>query len=192
MVSSRTCIACQRDRTAEWRKESAEHMADYKKRYSAENWDAIYATMKAWKVKNPDKVKRSKDAEYRRNKVKRLASMKVWRAANLNKIKAAESAKRAANPDRYRAYKRNYKIRKRRAPGSHTGEDIQMLLKAQSGKCAYCRVKLGKKYHVDHIVALSKGGANDRTNLQILCARCNQTKSAKDPIVFAQSLGMLL
>jgi len=33
---------------------------------------------------------------------------------------------------------------------------------------------------------------NDRTNLQILCKPCNLKKNAKDPIRFAQEIGLLL
>ncbi len=192
VVASRMCVICARAKTRKWVGENPEHVADYKKRYTDENRAAIYVVMGEWRAKNPDRVKRSKAADYARHKVERLASMKRWRVANLDKVRESHARKVAAFPDKYRAYRRNYKVRKRNAPGSHTGDDIVALLKAQSGKCAYCRVKLGRKYHVDHILALSKGGSNDRVNLQILCAPCNQSKSAKDPIVFAQSLGMLL
>lgn len=43
--------------------------------------------------------------------------------------------------------------------------------------CQSCG-KTGKKakLQVDHIVPLAKGGSNDLSNLQALCARCNQRK----------------
>ncbi|OKO69265.1 hypothetical protein AC628_33740 [Bradyrhizobium sp. NAS96.2] len=66
------------------------------------------------------------------------------------------------------------------------------LIKQQKRRCAYCRTKLTLDYHVDHILALSRGGSNDRTNLQILCEPCNLAKHAKDPLDFARSLGRLL
>lgn len=47
-------------------------------------------------------------------------------------------------------------------------------------------------YHVDHIQPLALGGSNDKTNLQLLCPTCNTKKSAKHPIDFMQSRGLLL
>jgi len=52
------------------------------------------------------------------------------------------------------------------------------------GTCMKCGVKLSKKYfHVDHIVPLSRGGAEwDLDNLELSCPACNLTKGAKvDP-----------
>jgi 5-methylcytosine-specific restriction endonuclease McrA len=33
---------------------------------------------------------------------------------------------------------------------------------------------------IDHILAKSKGGSNDRENLRCLCTRCNTAKGVKD------------
>ena len=66
------------------------------------------------------------------------------------------------------------------------------LFARDGGRCVYCQVYLDKKYHVDHIIAIANGGHNDKNNLQILCAPCNQSKSSKDPIEFMQSQGRLI
>jgi 5-methylcytosine-specific restriction endonuclease McrA len=42
-------------------------------------------------------------------------------------------------------------------------------------KCRYCNNVTGP-FHVDHCIALRKGGADDITNLQILCETCNLKK----------------
>lgn len=96
------------------------------------------------------------------------------------------------NPDRVKTNARNGKQKRKNVPGKHTAQDIAAIIKLQKGKCAYCKVKLGKKRHIDHIVPVSKGGTNDRQNLQITCIPCNLTKGARDPIFHAQTLGMLL
>ena len=79
-----------------------------------------------------------------------------------------------------------------RTRGSHTPADLADILRAQRGKCAYCRQKIGKRRHVDHIMPLALGGTNDRGNLQLLCPSCNRTKSATHPIVHAQRMGKLI
>ena len=66
-------------------------------------------------------------------------------------------------------------------------------MKLQKGKCACCRTSLLEvKHHVDHIEPLSRGGANDDGNIQLLCATCNLQKGAKDPIEFMRLKGFLL
>ncbi|MFZ1365737.1 MAG: HNH endonuclease signature motif containing protein, partial [Brachymonas denitrificans] len=82
--------------------------------------------------------------------------------------------------------------RKQAAGGTHTAEDVADLFRLQRGKCACCRTSIKRCYHVDHIEPLARGGSNDRTNLQLLCPTCNTRKSAKHPIEFMQSRGLLL
>ena len=43
--------------------------------------------------------------------------------------------------------------------------------------CVYCRSK--RRLEIDHIIPISKGGADDRSNLQTLCRTCNRKKGAK-------------
>jgi 5-methylcytosine-specific restriction endonuclease McrA len=62
----------------------------------------------------------------------------------------------------------------------------------QNDMCAYCRCELKSKGHVDHITPVSKGGSNNRSNLQILCGSCNSKKHDADPIVFSRRIGLLI
>lgn len=112
--------------------------------------------------------------------------------ANAEMVKARVKAWRAANRQTVYANVRNRNAKKRAAAGSHTAADIQMLFKAQRGRCAYCRVSIKSGHHVDHITALVKGGSNAVANLQLTCVRCNTSKSARDAIEFAQSMGLLI
>ncbi len=129
---------------------------------------------------------------YARNKEAQQARCLAYRNQNIEVARLKSIEYNRANLERLAAIARNRRARAR-AGGKHTAQEVAEIFHLQKGKCAYCRVDLnGRKRHVDHIQPLARGGANDRTNLQILCIQCNKTKSAKDPIVFAQSLGMLL
>lgn len=135
------------------------------------------ARRKAWLAANPDK-KRASDAAYR--------------AANTEKVRTKSRAWAAANPERVAERWRNYRARKRGADGKYTAEDAVAIRTAQNDKCAYCKVKLKGKGHLDHITPLARGGSNWPRNLQFLCEPCNLSKSATDPVEFAQRKGRLL
>lgn len=94
-----------------------------------------------------------------------------------------------------RAKCRAYKARKRAAAGKHRRADIEWLKGRQGGRCAVCLQKIAKgaPWEVDHRVALSCGGTNDRSNLQILHRSCNRSKGTHDEIVYVQRVfGRLL
>lgn len=97
------------------------------------------------------------------------------------KIKVAKHARRAAAQN---------------AEGSHTRSDILNLFDLQRGRCASCasclKVRGALKYHVDHVIPLSRGGSNDKSNLQLLCPTCNLKKGSKDPSDWAVLCGRLL
>lgn len=97
-----------------------------------------------------------------------------------------------ANPLKRSAARQAYRARKRGADGSHSAQDIQQLLVLQKGRCAMCGDDIRKAFQVDHIQALSRGGSNDRLNLQLLCGGCNASKGPRDVIDVAQRMGRLL
>jgi 5-methylcytosine-specific restriction endonuclease McrA len=85
----------------------------------------------------------------------------------------------------------------RAAEGHFTVATIKALLTAQQYRCANpaCptrRYSIRKRYHVDHIIPLSRGGCNNASNIQILCPACNMRKHDKDPFSWAISNGYLL
>ena len=59
------------------------------------------------------------------------------------------------------------------------------LLKEANGKCLLCGISAKERpLDVDHIVPRSKGGSDDKSNLQVLCSKCNRGKSNKDDTDF--------
>lgn len=56
-----------------------------------------------------------------------------------------------------------------------------LVLASSDGRCALCgATKKESPLDVDHIIPRSRGGKNELTNLQVLCAKCNRTKGNKD------------
>lgn len=142
--------------------------------------------------KRPE-IFREKTRQYRlKNPGKVAEAGRRWNEVNRDYVRQKRLEKIRANPEAERARKLKLRARRQNVEGEHTAQDIRDIFKSQRGKCAYCRVKLGTAYHVDHIVAISKGGTNFRSNLQLLCRPCNMKKHAKDPLDFARSLGKLL
>jgi 5-methylcytosine-specific restriction endonuclease McrA len=78
------------------------------------------------------------------------------------------------------------------AEGGFTLDEIKALLQHQRGKCIYCARSIRKDYHVDHRVALARGGSNWISNIQLTCGPCNRRKGATDPIEYARRIGRLL
>jgi 5-methylcytosine-specific restriction endonuclease McrA len=139
------------------------------------------ARSKAWYIKNRERQKRRAAEWYSNNKSHALAMMAI-------------SSKKwwKKNPDKRRIYNHTRRALERNLGGSYTPQDITDILKQQLGKCAYCRERLGKKFHVDHIMPLVLGGTNERHNLQVLCRSCNLHKSGTDPVTHVRKLGLLL
>lgn len=96
------------------------------------------------------------------------------------------------NPGKKSIYARKCEARRKGAPGAYTVDDILDIKKQQKDRCAYCTVSIRAAFHIDHIIAIARGGSNDRKNIQLLCAKCNRSKHARDPINFARSIGRLL
>lgn len=70
---------------------------------------------------------------------------------------------------------KKYKMLKRNAPGAGiTREQRQEIIEKYGKKCACCGST--KNIQIDHIIAISKGGADDISNVQLLCRNCNARK----------------
>jgi len=144
----------------------------------------------------------SKTEEERRER--RKQSLKRYAEKHLDRIKNSQIKYRNNNAEKIKLRKQKWasqnlislRLKSHRRRGKTIGKlsknIIDILLVKQKNKCAICKMKLNKNFHLDHIVAISKGGLNIDSNVQLLHPTCNIKKGAKDPIEFMQSLGYLL
>lgn len=208
------CLACQSASMARWRSDNPERHKEVERasedrnrekrnqqkreagaRWRERNPEKHRAIGESWRSRNKAKIKQANTQWYEQHREEACAKARELRAANPGQAKIifAEWSKR--NPERAKAASRASKLNRRTrelaaGPKAHV-DDITALFKRQNGKCAGCRNKPAK-LEIDHIRAVVNGGSNDRSNLQLLCRRCNASKGARDAIDWAQQNGLLL
>ena len=190
------CVPCRLAQNERWAKANSTKKAASVKAFRERNAESIKAKQAAyhaeWYAKNRDK-KLAQNKEYlQANPEVSRKAVRKWQKANPEK--AASYAKAwYADPINSATHSNIRRARKAAAGGAYTSADARAILSAQGHRCAYCRDDLRKtKRHLDHIMPLARGGSNDPSNLQWLCATCNLSKGAKDPIEFARERGLLV
>ena len=145
-----------------------------------------------WRSKNPEKVTESCKRYRQENEVKVKSYNSLWYANNTDRHRLMSDLWKYKNYQKVKTIRHNYRARKRGAIGSLSVDLKDKLFSLQRGKCACCGENLGNDFHMDHIMPLYLGGANEDWNIQLLRSKCNLQKNAKHPIDFMQSRGFLL
>ena len=170
------CVICRKENLARWLQSNPKAALGYR----LKGKDKRLKLTAEWKKKNPEKH--------------RMLN-KLSRERTLDKVKARVKRYALLNPHVLTLASQNRRSRERNAKGRIDKKTIEKIARLQKNFCAICKVNLasGKvKRHIDHIEPLARGGTNYPANIQILCSKCNQRKSSKDPIEHMQSLGYLL
>jgi 5-methylcytosine-specific restriction endonuclease McrA len=140
--------------------------AEIKRRYRERHRDRVLAEhrehMRRYRAENPEKVRESKHAYYERNRETILAKSKARYEAKREEIlvKAHEGA-----------------VRRRGAPGQLTRAAIRARFEFYGNKCAYCGWP--EDLEVEHVIPISRGGANWPANIRPACLPCNRSKATK-------------
>lgn len=66
-------------------------------------------------------------------------------------------------------------------------ENREEVMAASGGQCAACGTT--ESLEIDHIVPVSRGGTNERENLQVLCRPCNRRKRSKTDDEWRSKIG---
>ena len=165
------CIKCNipiEKRTSNGRRLCKEHIIEEGKRYRKKYKVSISNTLKNWRKNNPEYMKEwtKENSDYfsiwaYKTGKDRLESERKYNKNNKEKVK-----------EKARRYYINYK-----KSGIISKEKKIKIFTKQKNRCNIC--KEIKKLTIDHIVPVSKGGRNERENLQGLCASCNSRKGNK-------------
>lgn len=167
------CRMCYREQSRAWRLNNKE-----RHRYS----------VKVWQKKHVENRKKIAKTYYTKHKEKILAYFRKRYKTDSEKVKAINKSWKERNPKAVVAIGENYRARKHKAEGKYTATDIQQQGDKQNWKCYWkfdgCLVDCSVKYHVDHVIPLSRGGSNWPSNIVISCPCCNSSKGNKLPSEF--------
>lgn len=215
-VKSNMCVECRRQRHAAWIAENPDRVAGYREKFKsrvsaymrerrAKNPEFYNAKTQVWREKNKDHLRAYDHAKYRddieksraesrayyhRNSATMREQSRQWHANNREKATELTRAWYVANPGKEAEFRQRRRARLHGAEGSFTADDIAAIRAIQKERCACCKKK--KALAIDHIQAISRGGSNNPSNLQLLCKSCNSSKRDRDAIEFMQSKGFLL
>lgn len=136
-------------------------------------------------------------AKYRRGQCNncRREVERLRRESDGDRCRAVDRARYHNNPRRQKEMKRRAAAwnkqhpeamwakdarRRARKAASPRTETINRLaiLERDGGRCHICGRKVGKGFHLDHLIPLSKGGPHTAENLRVAHPRCNLTRGA--------------
>jgi len=188
-----------RERARQWRIKNQERYNANQKRYREEKREKLRAYRKSRaaidnaarrerRQENPEQHRQKSKERYANpaHAAKVKARAKKWREENPERYAKNNKAWRAANPDKAAAIVRAGWINRRareRNVGKISAADVKKV--RATAVCAHCG-QSHPKMEIDHIVALSRGGSNHLSNLQLLCRPCNRSKWAKDQVAWAK------
>ncbi len=176
----------------EFRTNNLEHMQNQDKKKYIKFREQILEDRKKYFQENKETINNSKKQWYQKNREYLLKQKKEYSMLNKDKIKKYQKEWRKTPIAKACSKNSEHKRRAIEKKGDITSKQL-LELQQKSKNCYWCNTSLkGKKIQIDHYTPLSKGGEHTLSNLVVSCDKCNLTKNAKDPIIFANSIGKLL
>jgi len=123
------------------------------------------------------------------NKKKSTELRKKLRQKYKIKISLYNKKYKESNRNKFAEYEKIRRSRRRANGGTLTLEEWQDIKIIYNNSCPSCLQN--KDLTIDHIIPLSKGGRNDKENIQPLCKKCNSSKGTKIVFYPARNVGQL-
>lgn len=170
-------------KTQQWNKDNPERRKALSRSRYLNNKEHRLRQSREWSQNNPEKSREIKQRWVVNNPDRRKEVSRNWaREHPEQRIKW-----RAENPEAYHSHNKRNNAKRRalmnEAEGDYTKEDLIAIYADQEGRCAYCGITLywdiPGDIHLDHVVALTRGGSNWPDNLALTCASCNSSKQDK-------------
>lgn len=164
------------ERTTKYRQENREKMlVTRRQRYHRD--DTVKNANKEWVVNNPDKVKAAQNRYLSANRLVKVEKARLHRKNNPESVALSQKKWHMRNAPRILEY--SHRRRALQLDADDGTVNIQNLIDSWNGLCGICSQEVKDKYHIDHILPLSKGGLHAQVNLQITHPKCNLSKGSK-------------
>lgn len=146
--------------------------------YSA-NKEKRYAKSTEWRLNHPERIRELVRRCAAKRKEKTSLYAKKYREANGERLREYNRLWSSAHKELNQARQRRKNAVKANAPGSGITAEQSISMKQETGNhCVYCGKK-SDSLQIDHVVPLSRGGADDVTNAVTACPKCNISKHNK-------------
>lgn len=148
----------------------------------------------AYRETHKEKLRNRTHAYQASHREQRLAYGRIYRETHKNdeRKKVWRRKYRQTHHERIKAYSHERRARKKASADTFSENDVKSQYKRQKGRCYWCNQKVGRTYHVDHVIPLSRGGTNGPENIVITCPTCNLSKRDRLPHEWAGNGGKFL
>ncbi len=149
------------------------------KRWIERNAERHRLTRLKYYHRNRHRIQQARRDKKNRNPEDHLKRIRAYREKNREAIRARQKRWAKANPEAYRLYARNRRVRKRGLPVEHARIKafIRHVKKLKSVPCYYCGTRLSKnEITIEHIVPIQNKGGHTSDNVCVCCSACNCSK----------------
>lgn len=147
----------------------------------------------AWNAAHATEIRQRRKARYAANPSMYVAQSAEWARKNPDRAKAnkANYSARKRGParppsnrsDDEKAHQANWRARKYGVTdGKITGVEWRGIVESFGHACAYC-LRTDKMLTMDHVMALSRGGTHEASNIVPACNPCNASKRQRGILV---------